>query len=58
MTFDLQRLVIMMSVVKSYSKYVDELMHISDLYQLTMKHASKKQQQLDRQETVSADAMN
>lgn len=58
MTFELRRLAITMPVVESYSKYVDELMRVSDLYRSTMKHAPKEQQQSSRQKTPPADAMD
>ena len=58
MTFELRRLAITMPVVESYSKYVDELMRVSDLYRSTMKHAPKEQQQSGQREAASADAMD
>jgi hypothetical protein len=58
MTFELRRLAITMPVVESYSRYVDELMRVSDLYRSTMKHAPKEQQQSSRQKTPPADAMD
>jgi hypothetical protein len=57
-TFELRRLVITMPVVETYSKYVDELMRVSDLYRSTMRHAPKEQQQPARREVTSSDAMD
>jgi hypothetical protein len=44
LTFELRRLAIPMPVVTSYSKYVNELLRLSDLYRATMKHAPKDPQ--------------
>jgi hypothetical protein len=57
-TFELRRLAITMPVAETYSKYVDELMRVSDLYRSTMRHAPKEQQQPTRREATSSDTMD
>ena len=43
LTFELRRLTITMPVASSYGAYVSELLRLSDLYRVTMKHAPKEQ---------------
>ena len=47
-----------MPVVETYSRYVDELMRVNDLYRSTMKHAPKEQRQSGCKETATDDAMD